>query len=249
MFITPNWPKPKNVHALCTTRIGGVSSAPFNSLNLATHVGDNLADVLQNRQWLKTQANLPSEPIWLNQQHTDVALHLDSQSHFHTPPVADASWTQSANVVSVVITADCLPILLTNTDGTCVAAIHAGWKGLADNIVTKTIQAMPVKPLELMAWIGPAISAKQFEVGQDVFDAFVKANPQNKPFFELKDKQNNKYLANLPDLVAFELKQLGLTQIYASDLCSYEDEERFFSYRRDGQTGRMATMIWIENQG
>lgn len=246
MFITPDWPKPKNVHALCTNRLDGVSSAPFNSLNLATHVQDCSKDVMQNRALLRSQAQLPAEPIWLNQQHTDVAIALTSKTHFNKPPVADASWTQAPNVISVVMTADCLPILITDNKGSCVAAIHAGWKGLADKIVTKTIQALPVEPIDLMAWIGPAISVRQFEVGQDVLDAFVNKNEQNRVFFHKKLGSNQKYLADLPGLVTLEMQNLGVKQIYDSQLCSFENEEQFFSYRRDGKTGRMASMIWIE---
>ncbi|BCN93545.1 laccase domain protein [Thiomicrorhabdus immobilis] len=214
---------------------------------MATHVEDDLQHVLQNRAIIKRQANLPSEPIWLNQQHTDIALPLSSTTVFDEPPIADASWTQSVNVVSVVMTADCLPILLTDKQGSCVAAIHAGWKGLADKIVSKTIQAMPVQSSELMAWIGPAISVRQFEVGQDVYDAFVNQNIENKRFFHAEPQQKAKYLADLPGLVRFEMQNLGVSQIYASQLCSFENQTEFFSYRRDGKTGRMASMIWIEN--
>ncbi|WP_029407704.1 peptidoglycan editing factor PgeF [Thiomicrorhabdus sp. Milos-T2] len=252
MFIIPDWPIPKNIKALCTTRQGGVSKAPFDSLNMATHVEDVLSDVMQNRALIQQKANLPSEPVWLNQQHTDIALELTNQSSFAEPVIADASWTQSQNVVCVVMTADCLPILLTDKQGSCVAAIHAGWKGLADKIVSQTIQKMPVEPSELMAWIGPAISARQFEVGQDVFDAFALQSSDNTQFFYQQSTQSStkfqtvKYLADLPGLVSLEMQKLGLTQIHKSNLCSYEDNEQFFSYRRHGKTGRMASMIWIE---
>jgi len=247
MFISPNWPAPKNIKAFCTTRKGGGSQRPFDSFNLATHVDDNQQTVIQNRALLVELANLPSQPVWLNQQHTDTALALTAKSMFSEPPIADASWTLTPNLISVIMTADCLPILVTDIEGSCVAAIHAGWKGLADNIVTKTIQAMPVKPQNLMAWIGPAISKKNFEVGQDVLDAFVKINIDNNSYFETKDAQKNKYLADLPGLVKRELNQIGVHQVYQSGLCSYEDEEHFYSYRRDGRTGRMASLIWIES--
>jgi len=246
LFFSPDWPIPKNVRALCTTRVGGVSSAPFNTFNLAIHVEDSLPDVLTNRKRLALQANLPNAPIWLNQQHTDVALQLTNDSHFQSPPVADASWTQANNVVSVVMTADCLPILVTDNEGTCVAAIHAGWKGLADKIVTKTIHSMPVEPKNLMAWIGPAISVKYFEVGQEVFDAFVGKQSECEQFFHSTNMKHGKYLADLPGLVRYELKNLGINQVYQSNLCSFEDSEQFFSYRREGKTGRMASMIWLE---
>jgi len=254
MFISPNWLVPKNIKAFCTTRKGGNSERPFDAFNLATHVEDDLPTVMQNRALLIELANLPSTPIWLNQLHTDKALELGSNSNslFAEPPIADASWTQTPNIVSVVMTADCLPILVTDIQGTCVAAIHAGWKGLADNIVTKTIQSMPVKPQDLMAWIGPAISKEYFEVGQDVLDAFINNGIENnentdiQSYFEVKKEVKGKYLADLPGLVNRELNQLGVNQVYQSGLCSYEDEEHFYSYRRDGKTGRMASVIWIE---
>jgi len=252
MFISPNWPVPKNIKAFCTTRNGGNSVPPFDAFNLATHVEDDLETVMQNRAILIELANLPSAPVWLNQQHTDKALALPLPAEFSEPPVADASWTQTPNVVSVVMTADCLPILVTDSQGTCVAAIHAGWKGLADNIVSKTIQSMPVNPQKLMAWIGPAISKNNFEVGQDVLDAFLNKSAERNEnsdiysYFEAKKESKGKYLADLPGLVNRELNQLGVSQVYQSGLCSYDDEEHFYSYRREGKTGRMASVIWIE---
>jgi YfiH family protein len=266
MFISPNWPAPQNIKSICTTRQGGVSKAPFDSFNLATHVGDVLEDVLTNRQQLIEQAGLPSEPIWLDQQHTDIAIQL-IQPNLKTlastsqhASIADASWTQQIGLVSVVMTADCLPILITNQSGTIVAAIHAGWKGLAKGIVSKTIQDFPedVKrhPETLMAWIGPAISLQHFEVGQDVYETFVKKDAMNaryfqtkstlKPTLETASKQvATKYLADLPGLVRKELNDLGVSQVYGGDLCSYALDEDFFSYRRSGKTGRMACLIWI----
>ena len=247
MFISPNWPVPQNIKAFCTTRKGGHSQAPFDFFNLATHVEDDLLTVIKNRDLLTELAHLPSQPVWLNQQHTDKALELTANSQFVTPPIADASWTQEPGLIAAVMTADCLPILVTDKQGKCVAAIHAGWKGLADNIVSKTLKEMPVKPGDFMAWIGPAISKKHFEVGQDVFDAFVVNGQQNAQYFEVINGAQNKYLADLPGLVEAELKALGVHDIYQSGLCSYEDEEHFYSYRRDGTTGRMVSLIWIES--
>lgn len=250
-FIEPNWPAPKNIKALCTTRIGGVSLPPFNSFNVATHVEDNPQSVAQNRQLLMQSLNLPAQPFWLDQQHTDIALELKSQSQPNfsdiSPPIADASWTMQPSLVSLVMTADCLPILVTDLSGSCVAAIHAGWKGLADGVVSKTINAMPVHAEELMAWIGPAISARQFEVGEDVLQAFMLKDKRNQSYFKAKEV-GEKYLADLPGLVGFELESIGVktANIYQSNLCSYESEELFYSYRRDGKTGRMASLIWIE---
>lgn len=265
MFIRPDWPMPPTVKSIYTTRQGGISKAPFNSFNLATHVGDVLEDVLANRQQLFDQACLPSEPIWLDQQHTDRAIQLApsdlntqvSHSLPQTPPIADASWTQTPGLVSVVMTADCLPILITNQAGTIVSAIHAGWKGLAKGIVSKTIQSFPAEiqqyPEQLMAWIGPAISVQHFEVGQEVYDLFVNQDPASASYFQAKPPVENssdsvaqKYLADLPGLVKKELNDLGVSHVYGGDLCTFTLAEDFFSYRRSGKTGRMACLIWIE---
>ncbi len=265
MFISPDWPVPRTIKSIYTTRQGGISKTPFNSFNLATHVGDVLEDVLANRQQLFDQACLPSEPIWLDQQHTDSAVQLDqsnlntqvSHSLPNTPPIADASWTQNPGLVSVVMTADCLPILITNQAGTIVCAIHAGWKGLAKGIVSKTIQSFPAEiqqcPEQLMAWIGPAISMQHFEVGRDVYEAFVNQDAASASYFQAKPRIESssepivqKYLADLPGLVKKELNELGVSHVYGGDLCSFALTEDFFSYRRSGKTGRMACLIWIE---
>ncbi len=268
MFITPNWPAPKQVKAFCTTRKGGKSLVPFDSFNLALHVGDEPDRVAYNRQNLIKQAKLPSSPVWLDQQHTDVAVALPltlafdaSQKNISPPmssPVADASWTTQKGCVCVVMTADCLPLLVTNQSGTLVAAIHAGWKGLQKGIVSKTIQgflasnAVACHPGELMVWIGPAISAAHFEVGQAVFDAFVNKDARNRAFFTdveaRKDKEASpKYLADLVGLVSQELQDLGIDAVYGGDLCTYSQPDSFYSYRRSGQIGRMASLIWIDS--
>lgn len=149
--------------------------------------------------------------------------------------------------VAVVMTADCIPILVTNQAGTLAAAIHAGWRGLAEGIVTQTLQALPEKADNLLVWIGPCIRQAHFEVGQDVFTCFVDKASQNAPFFEAVPDSPGKYLADLPGLLKSELTQLGVQQISDSGLCSYADAKRFYSYRRDGQTGRMASLIWLES--
>ncbi|MDA3808088.1 MAG: peptidoglycan editing factor PgeF [Thiomicrorhabdus sp.] len=265
MFIKPDWPVPHTVKSIYTTRQGGISKAPFNSFNLATHVGDALEDVLANRQQLVDQACLPSEPIWLDQQHTDRAIQLHQSdlntqvppSLPQTTPIADASWTQCPGLVSVVMTADCLPILITNQAGTIVSAIHAGWKGLAKGIVSKTVQSFPAEiqqcPEQLIAWIGPAISAKHFEVGRDVYDTFVDQDAASASYFQaeplvetLSDSVGQKYLADLPGLVKKELNDLGVSHVYGGELCTFALTEDFFSYRRSGKAGRMACLIWIE---
>ncbi len=242
----PDWPLPSNVKALCTERGGGVSGPPYESFNLATHVGDNAENVESNRQALIKQGRLPSQPVWLDQQHTDTSIQLNSDSNTPKTQIADASWTTEAGVVSVVMTADCLPVLLAAKDGSCVAAVHAGWKGLAKGIISKTIAAMPVDANELTAWIGPAISARQFEVGQDVYDVFSQSNVKNQAFFQAKQGVEGKYLADLASIAELEMEELGVDSIYQSKLCTFEEEKRFFSYRRDNQTGRIASLIWLE---
>ncbi|WP_373020254.1 peptidoglycan editing factor PgeF [Thiomicrorhabdus sp.] len=247
MFIHPDWPAPKQIKAMCTTREGGVSQPPFDSFNLATHVNDDPLSVLQNRELLRQSAVLPSAPFWLDQRHTqDMVCLNDVDSESWQPIVADAAWTNQKQQVAVVMTADCLPILVTNKQGSLVAAIHAGWKGAAEGIVTKSIVALPDRPENLLVWIGPAIRQSHFEVGEDVFEAFLSLKAENASFFQPLSVQSElKYLADLPGLVKSELQDLGVRNIYDSGLCSYENEAQFYSYRRDGQTGRMASLIWI----
>ncbi len=260
MFIVPKWPAPKHIKALCTTREGGASFPPFDGFNLATHVGDDLSSVEKNRHTLVSQANLPSAPYWLDQQHTNVAIELSKERlnslniKNSPPPIADASWTMQKGCVSIVMTADCLPLLITNQQGSLVSAIHAGWKGLHKGIVSKTIQSFLAKEggesHALLVWIGPAISQEYFEVGQEVLDAFVQKCPKNAEFFTppsvLNTKKSFKYQADLVGLVRKELNKLGVTNIYGGDLCTYAQSEQFYSYRRSGKTGRIASFIWME---
>jgi len=237
----PDWPLPKNIVAWCTTREGGVSELPWGGFNLATHVKDDLAKVLINRASLIQQAKLPSEPEWLNQTHSTTIAKLETSQNRN----ADASITQTPKQVAVVLTADCLPLLICNQQGNEVAAIHAGWKGLLDGIVIKTINAMASEPKECMVWLGPAISQKYFEVGEDVKQQFCQAYQQAEQHF--KHQGNNKYHADLYGLAKDQLINLGVTAIYGGELCSYEQGDKFYSYRRDGVTGRMASLIWIKH--
>ncbi|UUM30106.1 peptidoglycan editing factor PgeF [Vibrio japonicus] len=239
-MIIPNWPAPNKVKAFASTRVGGFSRAPYHGLNLGDHVGDDAATVDKNRQWLFEHSDMPSKPVWLNQTHSTVVLELSEP----TMNVLDADglFTSSANVVCSAMTADCLPVLLTNTRGTQVAAVHAGWRGLANGIVE---QAVAKFEGDVMAWIGPAIGAEAFEVGQDVVDAFTRFESQATNAFSPKQVQG-KWLANMNMLVTQRLNKAGVNQVYYSDLCTVEDKERFYSYRRDGITGRQASFIWIE---
>lgn len=245
-FIMPNWPASAAVKALCTTRCGGDSLPPYDEFNLALHVGDDAQQVAINRRCLQQQGDLPSAPYWLNQQHTVEAVNLDAfDQDDWKPPIADAAWSRQPNRVAVVMTADCVPILITNRSATLVAAIHAGWRGLADGIVTKTVKQLPESPEELLVWIGPHIRQPHFEVGQDVYDAFMRLNTQHAAYFAAIAGSEEKFLADLAGLLKLELARLGIEQVYDSELCTYADRERFYSYRRDGQTGRIASLIWL----
>lgn len=238
-LIFPDWPAPANVKTLQTTRLGGGSAAPYDSFNLGDHVGDAPMTVARNRMLLNTL--LPSEPVWLQQVHGTVVANADFASCL---PQADACIARHRDAVCVVMTADCLPVLLCDKQGSVVGAAHAGWKGLAVGVIEATVQAMDVAPQNMMAWLGPAISQQAFEVGDEVRALFVDADPQAAAAFT--PGQSGKWLADIYALARLRLNALGITQIYGGDYCTYRERERFFSYRRDGLTGRMGTFIWLE---
>jgi hypothetical protein len=243
--IIPDWPAPPNVRALQTTRAGGVSSAPYASLNLGSHVGDVPLAVARNRMFLN--GLLPAEPVWLEQVHGQVVANADTAD---CRPSADASVARHRASVCVVMTADCLPILLCDRQGTVVAAVHAGWKGLAAGVVEATVSAMKIEGQQLMAWFGPAISQSAFEVGAEVRELFVAADPASDAAFIPRGGTHQhavqKFHADLYALARLRLNALGITRIYGGDRCTYREGEQFFSFRRDGETGRMGTFIWIE---
>ena len=236
--LIPDWPAPKNIRALQTTRHGGVSSAPYDSLNLGDHVGDAPLAVERNRMLFNKL--LPTEPVWLKQVH-GVAVADAAQAACW--PEADACVSAHPGAVCVIMTADCLPVLLCNDSGTVVGAAHAGWRGLCDGVIEQTVHAMKVPPATLMAWLGPAIGAQAFEVGDEIRAAFVAAQPQAASAFV--PGQAGKWLADIYQLARLRLQALGITRIYGGGLCTYTDSARFFSYRRDGVTGRMGTFIWL----
>ncbi|NVJ67059.1 MAG: peptidoglycan editing factor PgeF [Gammaproteobacteria bacterium] len=238
-LIAPNWPASEKVRAFTSCRTGGLSIEPFEHLNLAKHVGDDAHTVESNRQLLQQFSEHPADPHWLTQTHSTEVVEYNP-AEFECE--ADAVFTTQTNQACVVMTADCLPVLLCSKNGDFVAAVHAGWRGLADGITIKAAKKY-AKPSELMAWIGPAISQEYFEVGQDVYDEFCKPAPYLSAHF--KAVGENKYYADLPAIAADQLQGLGV-ETYQSELCSYAESERFYSYRRDGRTGRMATMIWLE---
>ncbi|WP_440889680.1 peptidoglycan editing factor PgeF [Vibrio sp. WZ-1] len=239
--IIPNWPAPKNVKAFASTRVGGFSIAPYQGLNLGAYVGDDSSIVEKNRDWLAQRANMPSAPIWLNQTHSTVV----AQASVPTTQVLDADgvFTSSSNVVCSAMTADCLPVLLTNTQGTQVSAVHAGWRGLANGIVENALELFSG---EVIAWLGPAIGPKAFEVGEDVLQAFMDFDPQAYQAFTPRNVEG-KWLADMSKLATQRLNRAGVTKVFDSGLCTFQNKEDFFSYRRDGVTGRQATFIWIED--
>lgn len=238
-FITPDWPAPANVRALITTRVGGVSAAPYASFNLGDHVGDDPRHVEQNRADLA--ACLPAQPAWLTQVHGTAVLNA---AQVAGAPQADASVALQPGVVSVVMTADCLPVLLCDRAGSVVAAAHAGWRGLLDGVLERTVEAMAQPAGELLAYLGPAIGPTAFEVGDEVRQAFVAHSAQASKAF-LPAASAGKWLADLYLLARQRLNGVGVNAVYGGHDCTYSDAERFFSYRRDGVTGRMASLIWL----
>ena len=241
--IIPGWPAPGNVKALQTTRNGGFSAAPYASLNLGDHVGDNPLAVSRNRMLLSTL--LPSEPVWLKQVHGTTVVDAAQTSCW---PEADACVSSRAGAVCVVMTADCLPVLLCDEQGSVVGAAHAGWRGLCDGVIEQTVRAMNAPPQTLMAWLGPAIGPQAFEVGEEVRAAFIAAQQEAAMAFvpRTADVANTsgKWHADIYQLAHLRLNALGITRIYGGGLCTHTDSARFFSYRRDGATGRMGTFIW-----
>lgn len=239
-LIIPSWQAPANVHAFQTTRAGGLSHAPYHSLNLGDHVGDNPLTVANNR--MRLNQLLPSEPVWLEQVHGTVVVDASQAS---CRPRADASVAHRGGAVCVVMTADCLPLLLCDRQGTVVGAAHAGWRGLADGVIEATVAAMGVAPQDMQVWMGAAIGSTAFEVGEEVRAVFVAQHPLAAQAF-LSSGIAGKYFADLYALARIRLNAMGITSISGGDLCTYRDGERFFSYRRDGVTGRMGAFVWLD---
>jgi YfiH family protein len=239
-MIAPDWPAATRVKALTTTRHGGVSQGPYASLNLADHVGDAADDVRQNRLAIRRQLNLPKPPVWLHQVHGDKVVDA---AHCGQCPSADASFAAQARVVCAVLTADCLPVLFCDRAGTRVAAAHAGWRGLAAGVLESTVRALDIEPERLLAWMGPAIGPAAFEVGGEVRRSFVDRQAEAARAF--LPRANGRWLADLYALARIRLLAVGVSAVYGGGLCTFSDRERFYSYRRDGVTGRMASLIWL----
>jgi YfiH family protein len=243
-MIFPDWPAPAQVKSLMTTRDGGVSAAPWASFNLGDHVGDAPAQVAANRARLRQR--LPSEPGWLRQVHSAAVVEAvaGGVETGRGEVEADASFTRRTGIVSGVLTADCLPVLFCDRAGSVVAAAHAGWRGLAGGVLEATVAAMQVPPGDVLAWLGAAIGPQAFEVGDDVRQAFVAQHPEAAAAFVAHAP--GKWLADIYALARIRLHHVGVQAIYGGGRCTFSEADRFFSYRRDGVTGRMAALIWLE---
>lgn len=250
-IITPTWQVPAHINAFSTTRQKsnsptnfGVSKPPFDRFNLGNHVGDQPMAVAQNRQLLTENYQLPHHPVFLNQTHSTTVIQLPTEQH---TPNADAAYTNQANQVCLVMTADCLPVLFTNQQGTEVAAAHAGWRGLCNGILEQTIKHFNSPTHQILAWLAPAISVKAFEVGEEVLQQFLEQDKQAITAFHplAKTQQPQKYLADLYLLATQRLNQLGITKVYGGNYCTFNQPDLFYSYRREQQTGRMASLIWF----
>lgn len=235
-FLQPDWSAPDHIKAVSTTRLGGCSQPPWDSLNLAGHVGDNPAHVVANRQTVQQALNLPGEPHWLTQVH-GVAVSVTGEAE------ADATYTETPAKVCAVMTADCLPVLFTDRQGYGVAAAHAGWRGLLAGVLENTVACFPQAD-QVMAWLGPAIGPQAFEVGDAVREQFIQCQAEAARAF-VAGRPGHWY-ANIYQLARQRLQACGVMQISGGGLCTYADAARFFSYRRDRVTGRMASLVWMD---
>lgn len=237
-WLIPDWPAPVRVKACVTTRGGGVSLAPFDSLNLGDHVGDDPTAVAENRRRLTDQFAIT--PAWLQQVHGIAVVEADPTQ----VATADASWTDTPGIACAAMTADCLPVLFCNRAGTRVAAAHAGWRGLANGVLEATLDSLAVPADEILAWLGPAIGPQAFEVGPEVREAFIAQLPLASQAFAASPNAG-KFLADIYQLARLRLAARGVTAVYGGGLCTVTDP-RFFSYRRNPRTGRFASLVWIE---
>ncbi len=238
--IIPDWPAPEHVRAYSTTREGGVSQGAWDSLNLATHVEDDSNHVAENRRRLTDALLIPNEPYWLEQVHgTEVV-----RPELTTTQCADAAFTQQSDTPCVVMTADCLPVLFCDEQGTAVAAAHAGWRGLAAGVLEQTLNCFE-DPSKVMAWMGPAIGPEHFEVGDEVREVFVRQHSQTESAFV--ESRPGHWMADIFQLARQRLLATGVSQIYGGGICTYADADHFYSFRRESVTGRMASLIWLSD--
>ena len=237
-----DWTLPRGVHAAFTTRAGGASIAPWDSFNLGVHVGDDPSKVAANRSRLARLLALPAEPSWLNQVHGTEVVDLDARLTGRVSATADASIATLPGRVCVVMVADCLPVLFASRDGKHIAAAHAGWRGMVAGVLERTVDALGVAPSELSAWLGPAISQRYFEVGEEVREAFVRVEAGAAACFSANER--GRWQADLVGLARRRLAAAGVATVSGGAWCTYADREQFYSYRRDGKGGRMAALIW-----
>jgi len=251
-ILKANWPAPENIHAFTTLRSGiGFSKSPFDQFNLGNRYsdqGDDPKTVERNREQLHQRFSLPSTPHWLKQVHGIDVLRFDSQPLLsgdfrQDEPVADASVSSEKNIVLSILTADCVPVLFCNADGTEVAAAHAGWRGLADGVLEETIRAMSSKPQNILVWLGPAAGHSAYEVGQEVHDAFL-AHDKNVESAFVSTRENHWHV-DLFALARMRLNAMEVSAIYGGEHCTITEPDKFFSHRREKRTGRMASVIWM----
>lgn len=239
-LLLPEWPAPPNVRAAASTRHGGVSKGAFAEFNLGMHVGDETEAVAANRRRLSARLGLASEPAWLQQVH---GVNVVEARAGGAPVGADASWTCDPGVVCAILTADCLPILLCDSAGRWVGAVHGGWRSLAGGIIGKLVSTYPGKAADLLAWLGPAIGRDAFEVGPEVRGAFVSEWPDVTNAF--RSGTGDRWLCDIYNVARAQLRAAGVTAVFGGDRCTFHEPKTFFSYRRDGSTGRMASLIWL----
>ena len=240
--LVPSWPVPAVIRAAFTLRTGGVSEPPFDDFNIAAHVGDDPRAVAENRWRLRQRLELPAEPAWLEQVHGQRVIDLDRQTSCDSLGPADGAVTRTAGRVCAVQVADCMPVLFAARDGSAVGAAHAGWRGLAGGVLEAAVRAMNTPRGELLAWLGPAIGQRHFEVGEEVRAAFLAADAGASVAFSANDR--GRWQCDLYALARRRLAALGVNAIHGDSRCTFADRRRFFSYRRDGRCGRMAALIW-----
>ena len=243
-WLRPDWPAPERVKALSTTRVGGVSQPPWDSMNPACHTEYDTAHIVENRRILRQRGGLPAEPLWLTQVHGDGVVDAASAA---PETRADGSFTTQPGVVCAVMTADCLPVLLCHKSGRQVAALHAGWRGLAGGVLEAGVAGFNAPGEELLAWLGPCIGPQAFEVGEEVRQAFVDKSSEMAAAFR-QSSTNGRWLADMHKLARLTLAQAGVDAVYAQEDCTFSSPDRYFSYRRDGVCGRMVSLVWIEEK-
>ena len=241
-WIAPDWPAPPGVQVVTTTRTGGEGRSPHTSFNLGNGTGDSPATVARNRARLRSSLGLGLEPCWLRQVHGPVVVRA---ARYHHAPRADASVGDPGSPPCVVLSADCLPVVLCDASGTRVGIAHAGWRGLVSGVIESCVNFMDRPGRDLLAWLGPAIGAESYEVGSEVREACLAATPHARTAFVPSPTHKGRWLADLYEIAARQLEFMGVTRIYGGGFCTYADSERFFSHRRDGPTGRFATLAWI----